>query len=1190
MKPLLRSIAALSAACGLVSAADSTHELRDSLLARGDFNGDGRIDVAVVDRVTGLVRIAHPQVGGALVWSEGHHTGIAPATGVAVGKFLAATRDALAVTSTTANRTNVFNLADPLSLPVPLSVFTPATGPTGVSAAQVVGGTTLEEIIIHHTENGATPQARAFARFSGAPVTAAVFQPALPAPPVPDLELRPRRIEGLATASIGSFTGTSPSAGFRLLRVGTSPVQLLASLNGLPAGADFVHADFDGSATTSPAQFVFFKRGSATLHRSSLSVANAFSPLATTDAGSEIEHVTAVARSGGGWNLLVVFETGWAQLFSFDGQSAPVPGEVFPAPADGGFLGAFASVPGDFHLLAGPPGLPPGRAHRFTWNGSSHAPNGISDLPPLRSSRPATNVFAFNDDPFIATDAVLLGSFSAGEWTREGKIVAGAVEAAQSRFADPTSGLGSFTEVNLGPQPPGTTFVMTNEIPSFQPGVPSYASAYGPTRALGRTIGEVTITPAPGRMLRSIRPTFTAPPGVSVFWRIGGGGWISLPAQAPGWQFQAFTIQWFGRGAGDATTPVYQAAYTFAESADTLDSDDDGVPDFVEIAKGLDPILSNDDGDGDGASDLLELLTDRSPTNDADFPTRTNNPPGATEEFDGNYQNTFFFRITPLAIAGSTRYATLGAEAAGVAVHDPTGIRLGGNQTVGSTPQHARIGNIQAGYAGSLLVAGTDANFNLTAAVPNKRRGRELVGLIPVPASDLGPVPFSYPGGDLTAAANAWIAAAKAHHSQPVPSAAHTLDATTTLSLLLVELKFEEILRARSELGPAQTLSLTPFRPAESTRLLEDRTGAPADAAFRLAAADMDRLRRFAGTPPAFSYANGWRPTDIQQSLNAALATPPSPAVTELVRLAREIHFLCAAADDTTLPQFPPPIDTLRRFLRTGRLPGDTNEDGVLDPGETLGYWGNLTLTPAQVATAHSAIAPLLALPQPRPTTSGVFVVDANTFNGPVPVVREISTLAPHVLLQGNGEPWPLAQFAPLVPGAELTVTGFSDVTSPHAASAIEVITLSLTHLPSAPADLDNNLLGDGWQGLFPGIAEDGPFTDSDGDGASDLQEYLDGTDPTDPLSIPPGGPVDLTPPSIEITEAAAPGTFQISFNYPAAYAEKISFHLQQTATLTTPFADTGVLIPHLGSGLHRIPLNPAAANSTFWRARMGLK
>ena len=303
MKPPLRSVAALFAACGLVSAADSTRESRDSLLARGDFNGDGRADLTAVDHVTGIVRIAHAQAGGALVSSEGHKTGIAPATGMAVGKFLATTREALAVTSTTANRTNLLNLSNLASLPVPLSVSTPATGSSGVSAARFVNGTTLKAIVIHYTQNGT-----------------------------------------------------------------------------------------------------------------------------------------------------------------------------------------------------------------------------------------------------------------------------------------------------------------------------SHASAFGPN-------------PARGRMLRSIRPTFTAPPGVTVFRRIGGG-WVSLAAQAPGWQLQELTIRGFGRGAGDATTPVYQAACTFAEPADTLDSDDDGVPDVFEITRGIDPLLS-----GDGAGDLLELLTDRSPTSDADFPTRANNPPWAIAEFDEKYQN-----------------------------------------------------------------------------------------------------------------------------------------------------------------------------------------------------------------------------------------------------------------------------------------------------------------------------------------------------------------------------------------------------------------------------------------------------------------------------------------------------------------------------------------------------------------------
>jgi hypothetical protein len=1190
MKPIFHQIVAIVTVCRMVTAADSTQELRDALLARGDFNGDGQVDVAVVERATGLLRIALAAADGSLTWIEANHTGIAPATGLATGKFLIATRDSLAVTGTDSNRTNVFDLSKGASLPVPLTVFSSATGPTGVSAAQVANGSALEEMVIHYTENGSPAQARAFVRFSGNPVASQTFTPASPAPAVPSLELRPRRLEGMASAAVGSFDGAEPTETFKVMRVGSSPIQAIASLPGLPSGSQWVHADFDGATTPSPAQFVFFARGSSALMRTALSASNSFSAIATSETGGEIEHVTAVAKADGGWSLLVVYEAGWAQLFSYNGTSAPVPGEVFPTPKEGSYRGAFASGPGDFHLLSGPPGSALANAHRFTWNGSSHAANGISRLPELRAARASANIFAFSKDPFIASDAVLLGSFAAGEWTREGSLGGGNLQVQQARFSGAADGLGDFSPVSLGTPPPGTTYVMTNQIASGQAGVASYASAYGPTRALGHTIGEVTIDPPSGRMLRSIRPHFTAPPGVSVFWRIGGGAWVSLAVQPPGWQFEAFTIQWYGHGANDATTPIFQAAYTFAEPPDMLDSDGDGIPDYVEIARGLDPVRSGDDGDSDGASDLVELLSGTDPTNAASAPTRPGGPPAGPALFDSNFQNTFNFRIAPNAIAGSSRYATLGAESAGIGLYDLASLPLGLSQTVGANPQQARIGNIQAGYGGSLLVAATDANFDLTAGVPNKRRGREVVGLIPVPTSRLGPVPHAYAGGPLPAALASWVNAARNHYDQPVPPITHTLDATTTLTLLLVELKYQEILRARGELGSAQTLSLTPFRPTEVTYLLEEQAAAPSDAVFRLSAADLDRMRRFAGEPPGFAYPTGWRAEDIHHAIVKSLGAAAPSAIERLVRLTREIYFLSAAASDQVLPQFPSPVDTLRRFLRTARLPGDTNANGVREPGETESYWGNLSLTPADVSTAHSAIASLLAAPPSRPIQSSVFVVDADTFASPVAVVRDISTLAPHVLLQGNGEPWPLAQFAPLTVGAELAVTGFTDVTSPDASNAVEVITLSLTKLPSVSPDLDNDLLGDGWQELFPGTGADGPFTDTDGDGASDLQEYLDGTDPTDPASISPGGPVSLLPPPLIISQGQAPGTYQIQFHYPPAYADRIAFHIQQSNDLESGFSDTGTRAPHLGSGNHRILLNPAAANAKFWRVRLSLK
>jgi hypothetical protein len=73
MKPIFHQIVAIVTVCRMVTAADSTQELRDALLARGDFNGDGQVDVAVVERATGLLRIALAAADGSLTWIEANH-------------------------------------------------------------------------------------------------------------------------------------------------------------------------------------------------------------------------------------------------------------------------------------------------------------------------------------------------------------------------------------------------------------------------------------------------------------------------------------------------------------------------------------------------------------------------------------------------------------------------------------------------------------------------------------------------------------------------------------------------------------------------------------------------------------------------------------------------------------------------------------------------------------------------------------------------------------------------------------------------------------------------------------------------------------------------------------------------------------------------------------------------------------
>lgn len=59
---------------------------------------------------------------------------------------------------------------------------------------------------------------------------------------------------------------------------------------------------------------------------------------------------------------------------------------------------------------------------------------------------------------------------------------------------------------------------------------------------------------------------------------------------------------------GTLKTPITSATYTFPDYPGDLDSDNDGVPDFVENQYGIDPAERQADSDLDGFPDLMEIL------------------------------------------------------------------------------------------------------------------------------------------------------------------------------------------------------------------------------------------------------------------------------------------------------------------------------------------------------------------------------------------------------------------------------------------------------------------------------------------------------------------------------------------------------------------------------------------------------
>src|SRR6185369_7097790 len=151
--------ALLSFAVSILPANAFVYENPHEFTATGDFDGDGRQDMVIVDKTTGNYRVAHQLAPGLHTWAGARASGIENVSGFALGHLIATTRDTLAFTAPDANRINVLEANNPSVAGLPLSVFTPAIGPNLVVALDVggAGNTTLDDLFVGSIYNGASP-------------------------------------------------------------------------------------------------------------------------------------------------------------------------------------------------------------------------------------------------------------------------------------------------------------------------------------------------------------------------------------------------------------------------------------------------------------------------------------------------------------------------------------------------------------------------------------------------------------------------------------------------------------------------------------------------------------------------------------------------------------------------------------------------------------------------------------------------------------------------------------------------------------------------------------------------------------------------------------------------------------------------------------------------------------------------
>lgn len=1181
---------------------DFVYATPETFVAQPDLDGDGVADLVVIERASGIIRAALADRD--INWLEPVPGGVSAVSGVAAGNFEAPSHDSLALVAPATNRIHVFSYAGDTLNRIPRPVHNAIWGLGELAAIEENNsGTpaTVELVGLSTLHNPDYPGIRDFLSYNGS--TMESYDPGFARATTVERDYRNMLAEA-GLPLLGCFRETSDPLVDLFALVDTIGGSF-DTLEEVPVahGAEVIHASFDKSGGF---QFVFHVPGSDTFECHAWN-GGGLDPVATFTLSAPAQRLFPYVSSRLTGIFAVSMDGLTARFHSFNGFDIPQDSGIITPTSGQQVSLVLPQTDESIIILSGPSGEDPtAHAERFGFDGSFFSPIASYPPPSLQHLVPGSNVLLFSQQPFIHDNATLTGRLGAGVWT-SAVALGGSIEVLAESYAGETGGLGDPSPVLLGSTPAGTTDALVNQVESD-------IALYDRTVAVGAVAGSVTASPGPGSYAESItvelRPS---DPAINVLYRIlPDGNWINGTGPI-GPRFEDFSLQFFGITSGDERTPIFTAAYTISVPPSGLDSDKDGVPDYVEIDAGLDPVNSGDDGDGDGFNDLLELLAGTDPADDTSMPpSRELDSDGDTfsdleEALAGtsptdpldfpagsavlNFQTVFDLIAVPYSHDGVADLRTPsldeGLEIPGgeslattVRLYDPAASLIGVDRTAlhglgGVTDPSAYINEVAVDHPDLFQVVSTERTFNIDVAAADRRRGRQLAAIVPIPEVVLPPVPYAYggAGGNLGAEAAAWTAAARAHFlSLPRPQVVRDVDVLDTLVLMLVELKVENILTYRGILS-GDPLTLTGYRANETPVEL---SAAPGDGSRRVLVpnATLASLRhKFDATDTGYLPKHVFAVVDelVQAGLDARVAA--------LASVAAEIFRISAATADDTPGSLLPPLDALRQFVRTGSL----LHTGYLSDPETA------PLDSATMVLAYSAVPYILSQEMARPMEFRVLRITGSGSGSGCTVLEDTTSFASVSLVDFRGNPYALPDAFQIPTGTEIHVQGYADVSSDClAAHTIEVIPpVQVVYLPVASSsDNNQNLIPDQVEELYPvGL---NTFGDSDADGYTDLQETLDGTDPTNPAKHQSGPPVDLSPPVISISESGG-STFSLHFDFPADYADSLTFRLFSGADLDTMALDTGFDAVHTGAGQFQLTIQKPLTYPVFYRFRMQL-
>jgi len=755
------------------------------------------------------------------------------------------------------------------------------------------------------------------------------------------------------------------------------------------------------------------------------------------------------------------------------------------------------------------------------------------------SNEPRATVLYYEGNPFHDESSRFKGFAELPDWTSKANPTQSLPSSLnRETFLSTSAGLGGTTVQSLNP-PPDTGFVLANQYRAHI----STALTKGSTAALSPTL---RLTPPPG--------SYSAPLRIAASFDANSYGLRYRTAPAAPWRDYAAPIAlgysstldfYLVHAATDLPGPLVTASYTFPASAlGAADSDGDGVPDYVEQARGLAPD-GGADSDGDGRSDLEELLSGTNPANPESFtPAAARNPAfqavglrvlatatdAAARRFSvGELLQAHLIDGTRLAVDQS-RIGNVDTDGDGVGdleeilentrPGDPASTPSGG-----ATAAYTGLDRVAPLRSGTLVPARwaysliTATNF---ARSPEPAVSAEVAALLPPPSYPAPAINFIPGGTNLAADAAGWLAAAQAAHANYLPEPPLlTLSPATTLRAVASE---SLIWRALGLTGtaPAQTaFTVFPARAGDAARR------APTSAELeRLAAEGYPVPSLIAGVESIFTSFPAQ--TAILDTLATRFANA-APALTPFV------------------PGRPAPLDIWRALFRL--TPSDRVPPPAVAGLATTAEW---TAASAAVDIFYNRLALLR-----RPL--GVWSITVGPLD---PAARNRYLRADAVqieLFDANRAPFSLDRGLGITPGTTFFATGYTDIIGSGGSPGMEVVTLVLGTVPlSSDSDADGNLLDDDWERFWFGTTGHATFALVPGRSHSYLSYFLSGSDPRS--SAAPLGPVLPSElPALRIGTRV--GGLELRFAWPASYDGRLRFTVLQTNNLLQPFTSLAPVV-----------------------------